>query len=218
MPVVAFPGSDSMAGLFGDPNLDPHTHLKVVLQHLARCRHDWEAACDRNDELEEQGSALEHDLRRARADVHAAYAAWLEVAQQADTLAKDVRRGQPDSDTYERLYRVTFNDLKQQFDGGPHYDLLCERVAGLHVRLKRMEAGAREYPAIEHARLNQQLLKYIAQLQRYTEAMKSEQISAEAQDVAEKILIIVERSLSTSYPELWHVVVTDVRRALESAA
>jgi hypothetical protein len=215
--VVRFPGADPATGPLADPNLDPLARLDVVLQQLARARAEWEAAVALADEVAENAPVPEH-VERARAEVRAAFERWSPIADQADRLAKDARRARPMDGGYQKLYQHTLEDLKGQFDGGPHYDLLCERVAGLHVHLKRMETSTREYPAADHARLNQQLLSYINQLQKYTEAMKSESISKEAQGVAEKILLIVEKNLATSYPELWRGVMREVRTALESVA
>jgi hypothetical protein len=197
--------------------LDPLARLDVVLQQLARSRKDWDAAVVEADQAYENGRAAEVQ-RELQAVVRTAYDRWNEISAQADKLAKDAHRGEPMDDGFEKEYQQTLEQLRDQFDGGPHYELLCERVAGLHVRLKRMEANIREYPAVDHARLNQQLLSYINQLQKYTEAMKSESISKEAQGVAEKILLIVEKNLATSYPELWRGVMREVRVALESVA
>jgi hypothetical protein len=217
VPVVKFPGPEATSGPLADPNLDPLARLEVVLHQLARARAEWESAVAETDAAEEYDAPADV-LEKARAAVRVAFERWSVVAAQADELALDARRAKPLDQDYEKVYRQTLKDLQEQFDGGPHYDLLCERVAGLHVRLKRMEASNREYPAADHARLNQQLLGYINQLQKYTESMKSESISREAQSVAEKILMIVEHHLATSYPELWHGVMREVRSALESAA
>lgn len=219
VPVVRFPGSNEpKSGPLADPSLDPNARLKVVLRELQRSREEWERTCAALDGLEEIDDVDHKTLATARAMVRSSYDRWATIAAQADTLATDMRRAAPLRTEYEQLYEEKLSELKEQFDGGPHYDLLCERVAGLHTRLKMMERSTHEFPLIEHARLNQQLLSYINQLQKYTEAMKSEQISAEAQGVAEKLLMIVEKSLATSYPELWHTVMRDVRVALESAA
>jgi hypothetical protein len=215
VPVVRFPGQEPTSGPLADPNLDPLVRLDVVLQQLARARAEWDEAVAAADNAAESAEGID----KTRAAVRVAFDRWSAISDMADALAKDARRARPLDRDFEKLYQATFTELREQFaDGGPHYDLLCERVAGLHVRLKRMERSTREYPAAEHARLNHQLLSYINQLQRYTEAMKTESISREAQGVAEKLLQVVERNLATSHPELWRSVVRDVRLALESAA
>lgn len=163
-----------------------------------------------------QGSQGKKAIAAARASVRTTYARWHKLTEDADDLAERCRRGRTSID-YAKLYNETLRQLREEFDGGPHYELLCERVAGLHVRLKEMEGVGRAYPPQEHARLNAQLLAYVNQLQKYTETMKSESISREAQGVAEKLLMIVEKNLATSYPELWRSVMREVRLALEAA-
>jgi alkylation response protein AidB-like acyl-CoA dehydrogenase len=215
--VVKFPGSEPTSGPLSDPSLDPLARLGVALQQLARARTEWEDACSVADEIAGDGPDRRDELEQARIIVRAAYKRWSEIGKEAEQLAAQAHRAKP-ADDWQKVAEEKLRELQEQFDGGPHYDLLCERVAGLHVRLKQMEASGRDYPAAEYAYLNQQLLGYINQLQRYTEAMKTESISREAQGVAEKILQVVERNLATSHPELWRGVVRDVRQALESAA
>lgn len=203
------------SGPLTDPNLDLAMRLSLVVQSVGMARAELEEAQNTLTLLEADASPKA--LASARAAVRTAYARWHKLTQDADELAERARRSRASTD-FSKLYRDTLRQLEEEFDGGPHYHLLCERVAGLHMRLKEMERAGRAYPPAEHARLNQQLLGYINQLQKYTETMKSESISKEAQGVAEKILLIVEKNLATSYPELWRGVMREVRLALESAA
>src|SRR5215831_4124535 len=209
MPVVVFPNGNGSGKLPPPPSilasdsLDPIHRLTLVLQAEARAQEEWHEAERAADEIDP-----EHwdQLEQARKNVRAAYRRWFEVSQQAHELSEAVRRSTlelPQSRQYQDLYQKLLESLQEQFDGGPHYDLLCERVAGLSVRLKQMEQSGRSYTPAEHATLNQQLLSYIGQLQKYTEAMKSESISKETQLAVEQILALVESRLATSYPELW---------------
>ena len=205
--------------MLDDPQLDPSHRLSLVLEALARTREEWEQ-CERvADDIDPVDDPA--GLEIARREVRNAYRRWFEISAQAADLAQLVRRTALEINSnaqWDRLRERILGDLKDQFEGGPHYDLLCERVAGLSVRLKQMEASGRDFSPGEHAQLNAQLLSYINQLQKYTEAMKSESISREAQTVAENILQIVEKHCAVTYPELWLNVMRDVRAALESAA
>jgi hypothetical protein len=207
-------------GPLADRNLDPLVRLETVVNQLGRAAKEFDDACQKLDQLEANANPAGKNGRveRARYEAREAFSRWDALSDQADDLAKAIRRAQPLDSAYEKMYRAGLAELTEQFDGGPHYVLLCERVASLHARLRQIESGALDVPSIDHARMNQQLLSFINQLQKYTEAMKSEQISAEAQGVAEKILMIVEKNLATSYPELWRGVMREVRQALESAA
>lgn len=217
MPVVPLRGSEPpRSGPLADPNLDLALRLSLVLQALGMARAELDEATVALQRI--PTSAAPKLLASARTAQRGAYARWHKLTADADELAERARRARTSID-FAKLYDETLAELQDEFQsGGPHYDLLCERVAGLHVRLREMEQAGRAYPPQEHARLNTQLLAYINQLQRYTEAMKTETISKEAQGVAEKILMIVEKNLATSYPELWRGVMREVRMALEQAA
>lgn len=194
--------------------LDPAHRLQMVLKAEERAQEEWDDAC----RIEADIDPVDFDtLENARKNVRNAYRRWFEISQQAHDLAETVRKSKLEAPA--PLDQKLLKSLQEQFTGGgPHYELLCERVAGLHMRLQHMEASGRDFSPQEHATLNTQLLSYINQLQKYTEAMKSETISKETQEAVEEVLRIVERHLGTTYLEVWHAVVKDVRRALEDAA
>jgi len=201
------------------PALAPEERLRLVLEAEERAREEWaesQRLADDIDPVEDPES-----LALARRSIRDAYRRWFEVSNQAHDLAEQVRRTSlelRDDVRWGREREQILADLHEQFEGGPHYDLLAQRVAALAVRLRQMEASGRDYSAQEHSVLNAQMLGYINQLQKYTEAMKSESISREAQTVAEEILQLVEKHCAVTYPELWLGIMKDVRAALESAA
>jgi hypothetical protein len=204
--------------VLSDPNLDPKERLRLVLEALGRAHDEWDEAQRVTDDIDPMDEP--EALGLARRACRDAYRRWFEISNQAAELAEQVRRTELELRLAPALQRQRddlIQSLREQFDGGPHYDLLCERVASLTVRLQSMEASGRQYAAQEHAALNGQLLTYVNQLQKYTEAMKSESISREAQSVAEQILALVERHCATTYPELWLGIMKDVRGALEAA-
>lgn len=201
-----------------DPSLDPRERLRLVLEALARSHDEWDECQRVADDIDPTDDP--ENLALARRTIRDAYRRWFEISNQAAELAEKVRRSSMELHTsayWQQTHDALLVQLKEQFDGGPHYELLCERVAGLHVRLQQMESSGRDFTANEHATLNNQLLAYVNQLQKYTEAMKSESISREAQNVAEEILQLVERHCATTYPELWLGIMKDVRSALEAA-
>lgn len=193
--------------------ISPVYRLQQVLRAEERAREEWDEAIRTEAEVDPADWDL---LESARKNIRNAYRRWFEISQQATDLAEKVRKAtlEPTQDNARLI-----ESLQSQFDGGgPHYNLLCERVAGLHGRLKAMEASGRDFSPSEHAVLNNQLLGYINQLQKYTESMKSESISKETREAVEEVLRIVERHLGTTYLEVWHVIVKDVRHALEESA
>lgn len=201
------------------PELDPSRRLELTLEALRRAYDEWDECQRIADDIDPE---LDPDaLENARRNIRAAYRRWDEIAERAQSQSESLRRKTlelPSSPEFKEQFEFTLSQLKGQFrDGGPHYDLLCERVAGLHVRLRQMEASGRSFSAAEHSQLNAQLLSYINQLQKYTEAMKSESISRESQAVAEAILGLVQKHVAISNPELWNLIMHDVRGALEAA-
>jgi len=204
--------------IFDEPDLDPELRLRRVLEALRRAYDEWDECCRIADDIDPQDQPDE--LEMARRNVRNAYRRWSEISDQAAQLAEELRRKQlelPQTEHFERIYKDVLSGLLAQFDGGPHYRMLCERAAGLHTRLKLMETSGRSYAPAEHQALNNQLLSYVNQLQKYTESMKSENITKESQAVAEAILGLVEKHLSTSQPDLWNAIMKDVRASLEGA-
>lgn len=203
--------------IFDDPGLDPEQRLSLVLEALRRAKDEWDECCRIADDIDPE---LDPDLlEQARKNIRNAYRRWSEIADQAQNLSESLRRKTlelPNTVEFQEQYRLLLSQLKSQFDGGPHYELLCERVAGLTVKLRQLEASGRSYAPAEHSQLNAQLLSYINQLQKYTESMKSESISRESQAVAEHLLGLVEKHCATTYPELYLAIMRDVRGALEA--
>lgn len=229
MPVTQFPGPalpapsapeilPRAASLHAEA-LDPEYRLKHVLQAERRAKDEWDDAQYRADDIDPEDDP--DGLEQARKEIRNAYRRWFEISEQAQSLAEEVRRRTvelPTDDRYQQACASVMAPLIEQFDGGPHYRLLCERVAALTVRLQSLEHSGRDFAPSEHKALNDQLLSYINQLQKYTEAMKSETISKESQAVAEAILGIVEHHIAASQPDLWLLVMRDVRGALEGRA
>lgn len=204
--------------IFDDIGLDPEARLRLVLRALQRAQDEWDECQRVADDIDPEDDP--DGLENARRNIRNAYRRWSEIADQAQSLSESLRRKKlelPDTDAFQRDYQALLASLLQQFDGGPHYELLCQRVAALQVRLRQMETSGRSYSAQEHSTLNSQLLSYVNQLQKYTESMKTESISKESQAVAEAILGLVEKHLSASQPDLWNAIMRDVRGVLESA-
>ena len=202
--------------IFLDQGLDPELRLRHVLDAQRRAYDEWDECCRLADDIDPENDP--DLLENARRNVRNAYRRWSEIADQAQSLGEQLRRKQLELPALsDQAYQDMLASLLEQFDGGPHYRLLCERVAGLHVRLKQMETSGRSFAASEHTSLNAQLLSYVNQLQKYTETMKSENITKESQAVAEAILSLVEKHLAASQPDLWHAIMKDVRAALEGA-
>lgn len=223
MPLIQFPpGADAspvpeFPEILHSPALDPEIRLQLVLDAEARARDEWQDCARVADDID---PVVDPDLlENARKELRNAYRRWYEISQQAQDLGEKYRRQKlelPRTAQWEEQYQQMLADFHAQYEsGGPQYRLLSERVAGLSIRLKQMEASGRDFNQAEYNQTNASLLSFVNQLQRFTEAQKSETVSREAQAVAESLLAIMERHTAVTYPELWNRIVTDVRRAME---
>lgn len=223
MPVIQFPPNADQTPqpefpeILSNPALDPEVRLQLVLDAELRAREEWQDCARVADDID---PVTDPDLlENARKELRNAYRRWYEVSQQAQDLGEKFRRAKlelPRTKIYEQQYQAMLQDFYAQYEsGGPQYRLLAERVAGLTIRLRQMEASGRDFNQAEYNQTNASLLSFVNQLQRFTEAQKSETVSKEAQAVAESLMAIMERHTAVTYPELWNRIVVDVRRALE---
>jgi len=223
MSVINFPpGPDpqpehSLPEILQNPALDPEVRLTLVIEAEQRAREEWQDCARVADDID---PVTDPDLlENARKELRNAYRRWYEISQQAQDLGEKFRRARlelPRTQVWEAQYQQMLHDFDAQYEqGGPQYKLLCERVAGLTIRLRQMEASGRDFNQSEYNQTNASLLSFVNQLQRFTEATRTEAVSKEAQAVAEVLMGIMERHVAVTYPELWQRIVGDVRRALE---
>jgi len=221
--VIQFPpGPDpttvpTLPEILQNPALDPEVRLTLVIEAESRAREEWQDCARVADDID---PVTDPDLlESARKELRNAYRRWFEISQQAQDLGEKFRRAKlelPRTAKWEQDYQAMLHDFDAQYEqGGPQYKLLCERVAGLTIRLRQMEASGRDFNQSEYNQTNASLLSFVNQLQRFTEATRTEAVSKEAQAVAEAIMAVVDRHISVTYPELWQRIVTDIRRAME---
>jgi len=223
MPVINFPEGPNptlpptLPEILSNPALDPEVRLTLVIEAESRAREEWQDQARVADDID---PVTDPDLlENARKELRNAYRRWYEISQQAQDLGERFRRQRlelPRTALWESQYQEMLSQFDAQYEqGGPQYRLLCERVAGLTIRLRQMEASGRDFNQSEYNQTNASLLSFINQLQRFTEATRTEAVSKEAQAVAETLMGIMERHVAVTYPELWSRIVTDIRRAME---
>ena len=223
MPVINFPpGPDptpipTLPEILQNPALDPEVRLTLVIEAESRAREEWQDCARVADDIDpvEDPDLLEN----ARKELRNAYRRWYEISQQAQDLGEKFRRARlelPRTQVWEAQYQEMLSQFDEQYStGGPQYRLLAERVAGLTIRLRQMESSGRDFNQSEYNQTNASLLSFVNQLQRFTEATRTEAVSKEAQAVAEVLMGIMERHVAVTYPELWQRIVIDIRRAME---
>lgn len=141
-------------------------------------------------------SALGKDLQAAR-----------------DAVSRTDREGVRD-DRAEAEYEQLVAALRDQYSGGgPQYEVLVRRLAALDVRLAVGERSRRDVPTDEYKALHDLHLKYVAQLQRHTESLKSESIQP-VQDAITRLIQIAERRIKPVNAQLWGELVNDITAAV----
>jgi hypothetical protein len=212
-----------------DGQLDPTLRLETILGMCRRAYEEYQEACVVADTF---GAGMMPDgtdandlldaLNRVRGEVRRTYQRWFELTAQARKAEDEVRKRKlerpldgPWLSSYEKLR----TSLREEYKGlGPHYELLCDNCAAISIKLRQMEASGRDYDSGEYTELHKLYLSYINQLQKYTEAIKSESINRQTQDVAEKLIQIFERHFGAGYPVEWNQAVLEIRQKIEGAA
>ena len=153
---------------------------------------DW----NNHKELWKIKRAVDHDIERLQQEIER-------------RAAEQMNAGQPAK--WKRREHKLFRELTAQYAGrGPVYELLCQRLAEITVLMEqRREAGSGD--ADEYVKLMQAQNQTIAQLQKYTEATKSESLSKEAREVALGLMRVIEGIVAPRAPELWSDVVQGVK-------
>lgn len=199
-----------------NPHLDPTQRLKTMLDELQRAQLDLDRARFQVDEIPPNtpDDVVEQALRKQRN----AYRRWFEIQHQATAMEQEVRRRQLESLViFRSFYEDTYTQLMDAYgDLGPQYRLLVERAAALDARIKVMDQSARDVPTDEVAEMNKLHLSLMNQLQRYTEATKTESLTRQTQETIQQLMIIVEHRVSPTNPQLWREIVHDVRTAVET--
>jgi hypothetical protein len=201
-----------------DPALEPRHRLGVILEELQRCADDLQRTRAYADSL---GPAATPDqVAQAVRQAQLAYRRWYDVQTQALGLEQETRRRQLEDLTHfqQQIDQTTEALLGEYGDLGPQYRLLVQRAAAVDTRLRLLERSGRDVSPNEYAELHRTHLSYVAQLQRYTEAQKSEVLTQQTQDTVQAVLLIIEHKVAPTNPQMWREIVTDVRHALAEAA
>jgi hypothetical protein len=200
-----------------DPAIDPTERLKIVISEVKRAREDLDRCRFLADTLPSgtPDDVLQDYERRTRT----AYRRWYDAQNQAVSLEQETRRRKLESlSLYMREWDATRAGLMDEYgDLGPQYRMLVERMAAVDTRIKVMERSGRDVDPGEFAELHKTHLSYVNQLQKYTEAQKTESLSKQTQDTVQAIMVIIEHRIANQNPQMWREIVGDVRKAIEAA-
>lgn len=200
-----------------DPAIDPTERLKTVISEVKRAYEDLERSRFLADSLPSgtPDDVLQDFERRTRN----AYRRWYDAQHQAVQLEQETRRRKLESlSLYMRTYEDTRQSLMAEYgDLGPQYRMLVERMAAVDTRIKIVERSGRDVDPGEFSEMHKTHLSYVNQLQKFTEAQKTESLSKQTQDTVAAVMVIIEHRIAGENPQLWREIVGDVRKAIEAA-
>ena len=200
-----------------DPLIDPTERLKVVLSEVRRAREDLDRCRYQADTL--PSGTPEDVVQDYERRTRNAYRRWYDAQHQATALEQETRRRKLESLVgYFQMYTDARAALLAEYgDLGPQYRMLIERMAAIDTKLKLIERSGRDVDPAEFEGLHKTHLAYVNQLQKYTEAQKTESLSKQTQDTVSAVMLIIEHRISAINPQLWREIVGDVRKAIEAA-
>lgn len=201
--------------LLASPTLALATRLETALRLRDTLRHKMDEASVRVGTPETTAAEQAHyttlwkmyreagqDLERVESDVARA------TASQMSTGGQEPR--------WKTREAQIAQSLVAEYGGnGPVYELLCRRLAEVTVRLEQLRESTASMDTNEYVKLVQLQTGTVAQLQRYTEATKTETVSKEVKEVGLGIMREAEKVLGTRYPELYNEFVEAVRERLQ---
>lgn len=127
------------------------------------------------------------------------YKNWIDASERlSQHLGSRVARSAWDAKrpTFEQAREKAFKAIFKDYNGkGQAYRLLCQRAASAWATLEQLEASGILPGNPEHSKVNGDFLAIIAQIQKYTETLKSEIQETKLHDFGDRILKIVERNL-----------------------
>lgn len=200
-----------------DSAIDPTERLKTVISEVKRAKEDLDRSRYLADSL--PSGTPDDVIQDAERKTRNAYRRWYDAQHQAVTLEQETRRRKLESlSLYLRQFEQTREELLREYgDLGPQYRMLVDRMAAVDTRIHVMERSGRDVDPGEFSELHKTHLSYVNQLQKYTEAQKSETLNKQTQDTVSAVMVIIEHRIANTNPQLWREIVGDVRKAIEAA-
>lgn len=193
-----------------------------LLKELTEAERDLEiaqnvlqSASDAFTVYDEEGRGEEAYKNYARAQV--IHATALGRYQQAeDALNRHLYEATTTAQHKARVADIFGRLLEEYGELGPQYAILARRLAEITAKIEAMNESGRIAPE-EEARLYNLVTSITNQLQKHTEATRSESVSKEAQEMVRAVLKIVEGVVATENPQLWSRALQTVRAKVVSA-
>ncbi len=136
------------------------------------------------------------------------------IHEQQQRMARDHAVNSSRVDWRER-HALIRDELIQTYKGrGAQYDLLIDELSRHKLAIEQMRAAPVPLDMAEYNKLAITILGHVNQLQKFTEASKTESIRTEVNEAIEGTLKVVESYIAPSYPNLWLEIVTEVVRRM----
>ena len=188
------------------------THPQVMLEKAIT----QEKAAYQAVELAEQKMRAKPGDKKLVADWASATDAWRKIAREVGVHAEKVRTFEleiANQPIWQKQWEDLVASLKAQYRGqGPHYNLLCEDVADIAIRLRRIRQSERTLAPRDAYAWHHMLHEAIKRLQMYTESTKVETTKREVNAVTANLLNILETIIKPENPALWEGCVLAIRR------
>lgn len=220
---------DSSPAILASPLLDPEDFLGQALDMLERAREDYTEArslADSAGAVSFLPGTEEKEIREYQQDcaanVRKSFARYQEIVSVAKKAEADVRRRKleaPLAGRWAHEHVRLRKELQEQYTGlGPQYDLLCDNAAATAVMLRQLEESGGDFDMSTWKDIHELHLKYLNQLQKYTEAMKSESINRQTQEVVIEVIRVFESHFGNTYPDVWKRATGEIKALVEGAA
>lgn len=166
---------------------------------------------------------VHNDATMPSDEKHAAQAAFLRHVSKLDEVQDRLRQVTHDASMRYAEHIATprwatrrdqkLRDYRLAYQGkGPQYETLCERLADATVMIEILQSAPLTIDSTEYQRMNQTVVLLTNQLQKFTEATKTQAIKTEINEALGRFMDLMEELIAPDHPQLWDSVVREVIR------
>lgn len=192
------------------------------LEYLVEMRDGFQQRVEHLQRLLSSDNPEQVPTRLEQESLRDAWRMLQETDAQIERLEEQLRRQRAESmapDLQPEKWRVReqelYEELTVHYQGrGPVYENLCKQLAEITVRVEQLRDANVVTSTGDYTKLHQLRIQTIGQLQRFTEATKSEALTKQSQEVGLGLMRIVEGVVAPRAPELYNEIVQAVRASL----
>lgn len=192
--------------------LDPKVKMTELMSVRDRLKTDLDQAMDNYEgSADDERAALVSanaivGLYRAFADADARLSVYVSGLDVQDQWMEDKQHW---TDEKRKAFKLLYADYEGK---GEVYRQLCERASALYVGLMRMEQLGRVEGA-DYQKLSELHRDTLAQIQKHTESLKTENLDVHIQEIGEQYMHVLERVLSNQ-ADLLQIIQVEIGKAI----